>query len=153
MAKPLIYKTVTFEFAAHHRLISNTLNHDENFKIFSKCMGNFGHGHNYKLKVTFRYSYDQEDPFLVSRLSEQIKEIIIDPCHYQSLNEVFAARGIKNPVTTGEQIVHVFADWIRTETVAEFIDEMELIETRKNSFFYKFPAHHNLYRKQPTQNP
>ena len=147
MVKPIIYKTVTFEFAAHHRLISNTLSHDENYKIFSKCMGNFGHGHNYKLKVTFRYEYDQEDPFVVSRLSEHVREIIINPCNYQSLNEVFAARGIKNPVTTGEQIIHVFADWLITEEVAEFIDEMELIETRKNSFFYKFPSHHQLYLK------
>lgn len=145
MAKPLIYKTVTFEFSAHHRLISNTLTHAENFNTFSKCMGSFGHGHNYKLKVTFRYAYDQEDPYLVSRLSNQLKQLVIEPCNFQSLNEVFALKGIDNPVTTGEQIIHVFADWIKRDWIAEFIDEMELVETRKNSFFYKFPEHHALY--------
>ena len=142
MVKPLIYKTVTFDIPCHHRLISNTLSHSENLEVFSKCMGQYGHGHNYKLKVTFRYAYDQEDPFLINKLKDQVFEIVVKPCMYQSLNEVFAHRGINNPITTGEQIVHVFANWLKEEPIISFLHQMELVETRKNSFFYNFDSHY-----------
>ena len=154
MVKPVIYKTVTFEIPCHHRLISNTLSHDENLSVFSKCMGQYGHGHNYKLKVTFKYAFSQENPFLSDQLKNQVFEIVVKPCMYQSLNEVFAKRGIQNPITTGEQIVHVFAEWLEDSPVMAYLDEMELVETRKNSFFHKFQNHHNLYGKSsPIQNP
>ena len=138
MVKPVIHKTITFDIPCHHRLISNTLSHEENLEVFSKCMGKYGHGHNYKLKVTFQYIYDQNDPFLTDKLKDQVFEVVVKPCMYQSLNEIFLKRGVKNPITTGEQIIHVFAHWLRETSIVNFLHKMELVETRKNSFFYKF---------------
>ena len=57
---------------------------------------------------------------------------------YQSLNEVFAERGIQNPITTGEQIIHVFAEWLHESPVLKYLDEMELVETRKIHSFTNF---------------
>jgi len=148
MAKPILYKTHTFEIPCHHRLVSNTLSHEQNQQVFSKCYGNYGHGHNYKLKITFRYPYSQEEPLADQKWTAIIEEMLVAPCSYQSLNVVFANWGIKNPITTGEQILEVFAQKLEQSSIQKVLFEAELVETRKNSFYYSFQktrrAHGNL---------
>ena len=101
-------------------------------------MGQFGHGHNYKLKVTFKYIYDQENPFFFKKLCSVISEKIIQPFAYTSLNESFLKIGITNPITTGEQITAVFANLLEHSDAHPFLFSMELVETRRNSFFWHF---------------
>ena len=138
MAKPLIHKTITHVISAHHRLISNRLNHEENVEVFSKCMGLYGHGHNYKLKATYRWSYDQEDPFFIQSIDESLQELVVRPFLYKSLNVEFERMGIENPVTTGEQIIEVLGHILEKSPISDYLDQIELVETRKNSFFYQF---------------
>ena len=138
MVKHWIHKTKTFELPCHHRLISSTLNTSENRATFGKCMGEFGHGHNYKLKLTFKYIYNQELPFFDRSLYSVVLEKIIKPFAYTSLNDSFLLIGINNPITTGEQITEVFAGILADSEISPYLLEMELVETRRNSFFWSF---------------
>jgi len=138
MERHWIYKTRCFELPCHHRLISATLQHAENLDTFGKCMGLFGHGHNYKLKVSFRYLYDPEDPFFDQTLALVIMDEIVKPFAYTSLNESFQKLGVPNPITTGEQIISVFAHILQSSHIKPHLHSMELVETRRNSFFWNF---------------
>ncbi|MBT3786380.1 hypothetical protein HOF92_15505 [bacterium] len=138
MGKNWIHKTHTFELLCHHRLISKTLTHEQNLETFGKCMGTHGHGHNYRLKITFRYPYCPDNPLFDQDLCADIERLIIKPFSHTSLNEVFKEMGIRNPITTGEQIIEVFAQVLREDEVCQWLDSMELVETRRNSFFWYF---------------
>jgi 6-pyruvoyltetrahydropterin/6-carboxytetrahydropterin synthase len=129
-----LYKTITFELKAHHRLISNRLTQEENERIYQKCMGKHGHGHNYKICVTFCLSPEDFSNGRLTLFTSQVHSLLIEPFHLKSLNVEFAAMGVENPVTTGEQIVSIFSEKLRLAGLSEFVSRLEVQETRKNSF-------------------
>ena len=67
-----------------------------------------------------------------------VLEKIIKPFAYTSLNDSFLLIGINNPITTGEQITEVFAGILADSEISPYLLEMELVETRRNSFFWSF---------------
>jgi len=131
---PRLYKTVTFELKAHHRLISNRLSQEENERIYQKCMGKFGHGHNYKICVTFCHSANDVLYGRLKHLTSLVHSLLIEPFHLKSLNAEFAAMGVENPTTTGEQIVSIFTQKLVEAGLSEHVIRLEVQETRKNSF-------------------
>lgn len=136
MVKTMILKTKSYSLHCHHRLISNQLSHNENVKVFSKCMGEFGHGHEYLVKLSF---FKKKDDFeLETKVDLHLKKCLIDPFSYQSINHVFDSMGIENSITTGEQIVQVFAKLLQQDILSKCYHKIELVETRKNSFFHFF---------------
>ncbi len=132
---PLFYKTITHEFSAHHRLISRHLSLEENRATYGKCMGEFGHGHNYKVRITYAFSLSELESGLLAQTDLQVKRLIIDPFAFKSLNHEFAQMGLENPVTSGEQIACVFHQILKNADLASRIQRLEVVETRKNSFF------------------
>ncbi len=139
MAKSRIHKTLSFEISAHHRLMSQTLTREENQGIFGKCMGHFGHGHNYKLRLTCALDYSYKSPWPEIEVREKVKELIVEPFEGKSLNQAFEERNVANPITTGEQIIQVFALILKEDPfLAPWLYSLELQETRKNSFSLKF---------------
>jgi 6-pyruvoyl-tetrahydropterin synthase len=134
-----LHKTLSFEVSCHHRLMSKSLGVEENLKIYGKCMGDFGHGHNYKLRLTCAFNYPLQDSWPEMEVRKRVEDLIIKPFHGKSLNLAFAERGISNPITTGEQIIQVFADILKEDSLLKpWLFGLELLETRKNSFQLKF---------------
>lgn len=132
----MILKTKKYSLHCHHRLISNQLTHDENVDVFSKCMGQYGHGHEYLIRLTFLIK--PNDFSLEDKIDQHVTSCLINPFSYQSINHVFASIGIENPVTTGEQIVKVFAKLLQQDPISDSYHKLEVVETRKNSFFHFF---------------
>jgi 6-pyruvoyltetrahydropterin/6-carboxytetrahydropterin synthase len=54
----LVYFSEKFEFAATHKLWSDSLSEQQNLETFGKCANPTGHGHNYIVEVTIRTSAD-----------------------------------------------------------------------------------------------
>ncbi len=46
------YLTRSVEFEASHRYWNPAFSHEKNLQVFGKCVSPYGHGHNYKLRVT-----------------------------------------------------------------------------------------------------
>jgi 6-pyruvoyl-tetrahydropterin synthase len=112
------------------------LTHDENVKVFSKCMGQYGHGHEYLVRLSFLFK--PNDFTLEKQVDQHIKDCLITPFSYQSINQVFDSIGIDNSITTGEQIVKVFAQLLQKDSISKSYHKIEVVETRKNSFFHLF---------------
>ncbi|MCJ8345114.1 hypothetical protein MJH12_06215 [bacterium] len=132
----MILKTKTYKLPCHHQLISNQLSHEQNEEVFSKCMGLYGHGHEYLLRSSFLLATDNFE--LERQVDLHVKEQLLDTFSHQSLNIVFQEMGIENPVTTGEQIVLIFADLLSKDLLSKNYYRIELVETPKNSFYHFF---------------
>ncbi|HKW86875.1 MAG TPA: 6-carboxytetrahydropterin synthase, partial [Nitrospiraceae bacterium] len=52
--------TRRYRFAASHRLHSERLSDEENWKVFGKCNNPHGHGHNYVVLVTVKGTIDPQ---------------------------------------------------------------------------------------------
>ena len=48
----MVYLTRRYRFSAGHRLHNDSMNADENRRVYGKCNNPNGHGHNYLLEVT-----------------------------------------------------------------------------------------------------
>ncbi|MCO4782248.1 MAG: 6-carboxytetrahydropterin synthase [Candidatus Cloacimonetes bacterium] len=132
----MILKTKKYSLHCHHRLISKQLSHQENLKVFSKCMGQYGHGHEYLVRLSF---FIQSNDFeLEKKVDQHIDDCLITPFSYQSINQVFDSIGVDNSITTGEQIVKIFALLLQKDPLSECYYKIEVVETRKNSFFHFF---------------
>lgn len=136
MVKIMILKTKTYKLPCHHRLISNQLSHKSNLKIFSKCMGLYGHGHEYLIRLSFRLQTNDFE--LEKKVDQHIYDKVIKLFSHQSLNKVFKDIGIQNPITTGEQIVLIFANILNQDIISKNYYKIEVVETPKNSFYHFF---------------
>jgi 6-pyruvoyltetrahydropterin/6-carboxytetrahydropterin synthase len=48
----MVHLTRRYRFSAAHRLHSDALSDEENYRVYGKCNSLYGHGHNYVLEIT-----------------------------------------------------------------------------------------------------
>lgn len=85
----MVYLTRIEHFNAAHKLFNPNWSEEKNEQVFGKCANKNWHGHNYELYITVKGTPDPETGFVydVKKLSEIIKEQIIEKLDHRNLNE------------------------------------------------------------------
>ena len=84
----MVYLTRSEHFNAAHKLYNPAWSYEKNEEVFGKCANENWHGHNYELLVTVKGipSHDTGFVFDVKRLSDIIKEYVIEVVDHRNLN-------------------------------------------------------------------
>ena len=125
-------------FNAAHRLNNATWNDATNKAIFGKCNNPNYHGHNYDLIVRVTGVPENETGYVMDtkKLSDLIKEKVLDKFDHKNLNEDCAE--FKNLNPTAENIVIVIYNLLRPEIKPELDIQLRLYETERN--FVEYPV-------------
>lgn len=125
-------------FNAAHRLNNASWDDVKNQEIFGKCNNPHYHGHNYDLIVRVTGVPENETGYVMDtkKLSDLIKEKVLDKFDHKNLNEDCAE--FKNLNPTAENIVIVIYNLLRPEIKAELDIQLRLYETERN--FVEFPV-------------
>jgi len=84
----MVYLTRSEHFNAAHKLYNPAWGHEKNEEVFGKCANENWHGHNYELLVTVKGKPNPDTGFVfdVKRLSDIIKEYVIEKVDHRNLN-------------------------------------------------------------------
>lgn len=84
----MFYLTRKEHFNAAHRLYREDYSDEQNLLIFGKCSNPNWHGHNYNLYVTVTGELNPETGFVINlkKLSEIIKDHILDKIDHKNIN-------------------------------------------------------------------
>ena len=84
----MVYLTRSEHFNAAHKLYNSSWTNEQNESVFGKCANENWHGHNYELLVTVKGvpSPDTGFVFDVKKLSNIIKEFVIEKVDHRNLN-------------------------------------------------------------------
>ena len=84
----MVYLTRSEHFNAAHKLYNPAWSYEKNEEVFGKCANVNWHGHNYELLVTVKGEPGPDTGFVfdVKRLSNIIKEHVIDKIDHRNLN-------------------------------------------------------------------
>jgi 6-pyruvoyltetrahydropterin/6-carboxytetrahydropterin synthase len=125
-------------FNAAHRLHNASWDDAKNQEVFGKCNNPNYHGHNYDLTVQVIGVPDAETGYVMDtkKLSDLIKEKIIDRFDHKNLNEDCAEFKTTNP--TAENIVIAIYKILRPEIEEELELKLRLYETERN--FVEYPV-------------
>ncbi|HEX7904071.1 MAG TPA: 6-carboxytetrahydropterin synthase [Chitinophagaceae bacterium] len=84
----MVYLTRSEHFNAAHKLYNPAWSYEKNEEVFGKCANENWHGHNYELFVTVKGNPDPDTGFVfdVKRLSNIIKEQVIEKIDHRNLN-------------------------------------------------------------------
>lgn len=125
-------------FNAAHRLFNPGWSDEKNSEVFGKCaLPNF-HGHNYDLIVRITGKQDKKTGYVMDmkKLSDLVKETIIEKLDHKNLNmDVDEFKGL-NP--TAENIAIVIYDLLRPHIEKKLELQIRLYETPRN--FVEYPA-------------
>ena len=122
-----------YEFAAAHRLHSDLLSEEDNWRVYGKCNNPNGHGHNYVLYVTVTGTI-QPDTGIVTdldTLDRVVQEAVVARFDHQDLNRdpAFATK-----TTTGENLVQLIWDILEKQIPVGRLEKVGIVETRDNYF-------------------
>src|SRR5581483_5069338 len=79
--------TRRYQFAASHRLHSDQLTEDENWKVYGKCNNPYGHGHNYVLHVSARGPMGASGTVVpLGPLDDLVTRQVLEPLDHRNLN-------------------------------------------------------------------
>jgi 6-pyruvoyltetrahydropterin/6-carboxytetrahydropterin synthase len=131
--------TRRYKFAAMHRLHTDRLSEEDNWKVFGKCNNPNGHGHNYVILVTVEGAIDERTGLAadVEALDRIVRETVVARFDHQDLNRdpAFADR-----TTTGENLAILVWDLLVARIPGARLAKVGVIETRDNYFEYAGPA-------------
>jgi len=135
---PLAYVTRVETFSASHRLNSDSLSVEENRRIFGKCNGLNGHGHNYKVEVTIKEKIDPVTGMVINLTDlKKIMEVaILNVLDHKNVDK--DVDYFKTNVSTAENMA-VFI-WHRLKKEMSHSDSLYKVrvhETDKNIVTYK----------------
>lgn len=85
----MVYLTRIEHFNAAHKLFNPRWSEEQNEQVFGKCANKNWHGHNYDLYITVKGEPHPDTGFVydVKKLSEIIKDHIIEKLDHRNLNE------------------------------------------------------------------
>ena len=134
----MVYLTRLEHFNAAHKLYNPGWTKEKNEAVFGLCANENWHGHNYDLYVTIKGEPDPDTGFVfdVKRLSDIIREHVIEKVDHKNLNlDVKEFKGI-NP--TAENIVIIIYKLLRPHIETAFDLHIRLYETPRN--FVEYPV-------------
>ena len=125
-------------FNAAHRLYNPEWTDEKNEAVFGKCNNPNWHGHNYEVFVKLTGEVDARTGYVydMKKLSDLIKELVIDRFDHKNLN--LDTEDFKNLNPSAENIAIVIYDLLRERIEEEFEIKITLYETERN--FVEYPA-------------
>lgn len=125
-------------FNAAHRLYNPGWSDEKNERVFGKCNNPNFHGHNYELIVKLTGTPNPETGYVydLKKLSDLIKENILNIFDHKNLNEDVAE--FKNLNPTAENISIVVYNILRARIEPEYDLKITLYETERN--YVEYPA-------------
>ena len=84
----MVYLTRSEHFNAAHKLYNPAWSYEKNEEVFGKCANENWHGHNYELLVTVKGQPSPDTGFVfdVKKLSNLIKDHVIEKIDHRNLN-------------------------------------------------------------------
>ena len=126
------------QFNAAHKLSREDWSEAKNKEVFGLCANPNYHGHNYKVEVKVTGAIDPETGYVVDLklLNDLIDQEIIERFDHKNLNLDTTEFKDLNP--TGENIVVVIYNIIRSKLPSQFQLQIRLYETDRN--YFEYPA-------------
>lgn len=131
--------TRRYKFAAMHRLHTDRLSEEDNWKVFGKCNNPNGHGHNYVILVTVEGAINEQTGLVadVDALDRIVRDTVVARFDHQDLNRDPA---FADKTTTGENLATLVWDLLADRIPGARLAKIGVIETRDNYFEYAGPA-------------
>jgi len=136
---PIAHLTRRYRFSASHRLHSNQLSDDENWRVYGKCNNDYGHGHNYHLEVTVAGPVDAVTGMVVNPadLDRVVAQEVLDPFDHTNLNLDLPC--FRELVPTSENLLLEIAGRLAARWAGpSLLIKVRLQETGKNFFEYQY---------------
>ncbi|VDM16047.1 unnamed protein product [Hydatigera taeniaeformis] len=136
---PRVYVTRVETFSAAHRLFNTRLDEEENIRIFGKCAGENGHGHNFKIEVTVLGEVNPITGMVLnsSELRHIIQTNVLNIIDHKNLDLDVKYFREANLVSTSENIVIFIWKCLRSAIDPKLTLEVKLYETESNIFCYR----------------
>ena len=124
-----------YRFAASHRLHSERLSEEENWRVYGKCNNPYGHGHNYVVEVRVSGKVDPATGMIanLADLDAYVEREVLEPFDHKSLNEDVPA--FRDRVPTTENLCMEIFQRLKTFPQAK-LEGVRVEETGNNSFEY-----------------
>lgn len=131
--------TRRYKFAAMHRLHTEHLSNEDNWKVFGKCNNPNGHGHNYVILVTVAGAINEQTGLVtgVEALDRIVQDRVVARFDHRDLNQDPA---FADKTTTGENLAILVWDLLVDRIQGARLAKIGVIETRDNYFEYAGPA-------------
>ena len=125
-------------FNAAHRLYNNDWTDEKNSDVFGKCSLPHYHGHNYDLEIKVTGEVDEKTGFVMDmkKLSDIVKEKVIEKFDHKNLN--LDTEEFKNLNPTAENISIAIYNLLRTSIDQNLDLHIRLYETQRN--FVEYPV-------------
>jgi 6-pyruvoyltetrahydropterin/6-carboxytetrahydropterin synthase len=123
-------------FNAAHRLHNSSWSDEMNTKVFGLCNNPHYHGHNYELIVKLTGTVDSDTGYVydMKKLSQVIKEEVVEKFDHKNLNLDTEEFSKLNP--TAENIAVVIWEKLRNRISKEYDLAVTLYETERNFVEY-----------------
>jgi 6-pyruvoyltetrahydropterin/6-carboxytetrahydropterin synthase len=133
----MVYLTRRATFSAAHRLWSEHLSDEDNYRIYDKCANPNGHGHNYILEVTVRGMPDPQTGMVLNLtdLKRIINERVVDDVDHKHLNHDVS--WLEEVIPTAEMLVMKFWERLARDFPPGMLYEVVLHETENNQASYR----------------
>ncbi|MEM6644157.1 MAG: 6-carboxytetrahydropterin synthase [Bacteroidota bacterium] len=125
-------------FNAAHQLHNPAWDAKKNEQVFGKCNNPNWHGHNYEVIVKVTGEINPETGFVydMKKLSDIIKESVLDRFDHKNLN--LDTEDFKHLNPSAENIATVIYNLLRNRIEEEYEIKITLYETERN--FVEYPA-------------
>lgn len=124
-----------YRFSASHRLHSEKLSEEENWRVYGKCNNPHGHGHNYVVEVRVSGKVDPATGMIanLTDLDGFVEREVLEPFDHKSLNEEVAA--FRENVPTTENLCKEIYRRLKHFPNAK-LERVRVEETSNNAFEY-----------------
>jgi 6-pyruvoyltetrahydropterin/6-carboxytetrahydropterin synthase len=129
------YLTKRYWFSASHRLHSDEMSEEENWRVYGKCNNPYGHGHNYGLEVTVSGAVDSRTGMVcdLGKLDAAVQREVIARFDHENLNVLPDFAGC---VPTSENLAAQIFLILQRSFRAARLEKVRLEETSQNTFEY-----------------
>jgi 6-pyruvoyltetrahydropterin/6-carboxytetrahydropterin synthase len=130
-----LFLTRRYRFSASHRLHSEQLDAEENWRVYGKCNNPYGHGHNYVVEVAVSGPVDPATGMIANLgdLDAFVEREVIEPFDHKYLNEEIDE--FRRRVPTTENLCMEIFHRLSAFPLAR-LERVRLEETGLNSFEY-----------------
>jgi 6-pyruvoyltetrahydropterin/6-carboxytetrahydropterin synthase len=134
--KVAVFRKATFNAA--HRLYRKDWSDEKNKEVFGLCANPHYHGHNYRIDVKVIGEIDTETGYVIdlNLLNQIIQEEVHDRFDHRNFNLDCPEFKDLNP--TGENIVVVIYNLLRSRLDKKYDMQVRLWETERN--YFEYPA-------------
>ena len=124
-----------YRFSASHRLHSEQLGEEENWRVYGKCNNPYGHGHNYVVEVAVSGPVNSETGMIanLADLDAFVEREVIEQFDHKYLNEEIAEFRASVP-TTENVCIEIFNRLSRFPQAR--LERVRVEETGSNRFEY-----------------